>query len=204
MKFVVGLGNPGRKYEGTRHNAGFLLLDYLVGKVRVSSQAVGNYSLRSESFAWKESKKGQLQYMWLNFGGEKVELVKPLTMMNNSGKAVTYIKKKHPGLKFRELFVVHDDLDIELGSYKIQLGKGPRQHGGLGSIYRSLGSRDFWHVRVGINNRVQSASRTSRGKIRSISGEEYVLQGFTSEERQVLEKVLDQVAKEMMGKIGKD
>ena len=169
MKLVIGLGNPERKYSNTRHNVGFMVVDRLVGDQQ-----------------WKESKGGKLLYTWIKVDGKKVELIKPTTFMNLSGRAVFYAKRKHPELELEDMFVVHDDLDIPLGKYKIQLGKGPRQHGGLTSIYQSIGSNQFWHVRIGIENRVQE-----------ISGEEYVLQRFTREEREVVDRVIEEVVEEL-------
>ena len=168
MKFIVGLGNPGKKYEGTRHNVGFMVLDRLIG-----------------TGEWRESKKGKLVYRWARFDGKEVELVKPLTFMNKSGEAVAYVKRKHPDMDFNDLYVVHDDLDIVLSKFKLQKGRGPREHNGLQSIYERLGGRDFWHVRVGIENR--------SGEDKKIPGEAYVLQKFTDVEKETIEKAAGRV-----------
>jgi peptidyl-tRNA hydrolase, PTH1 family len=164
MKLVVGLGNPGKKYQGTRHNVGFEVVDRLVGVVDEA----------------------------------EVELVKPETFMNKSGRAVGKLMRKS-GRELDELFVVHDDLDIKLGKYKIQKGKGPKTHKGLESIYRALGSRDFWHVRVGIENR-KKVVPYKVGPL--LTGEGYVLQKFNDRERQVIDKVVGKVAEGLKGQLG--
>ena len=185
MKLIVGLGNPGEKYKGTRHNVGFSCIEMLAGRLH--------------SNPWQESKQGRLIFVWREVGGERVELIKPLTFMNASGDALTYVFKKHQNLHLDDLFAIHDDLDIELGKYKIQFGKGPRQHNGLQSMYERFGSKQFWHVRIGIENRIQNLE----SRIKKISGEAYVLQRFTDEERVVLETVMKNVLDELILRLHK-
>lgn len=113
-----------------------------------------------------------------------IKLLKPDSFMNRSGVAV---KREEPNLRF--LYVVHDDLDIELGKFKISFGKGPKVHNGLKSIYEQMGTKDFWHVRVGIDNRMKTGFRGT--------GEEYVLQNFRPEEREIIKNVIDKVVAEV-------
>jgi PTH1 family peptidyl-tRNA hydrolase len=111
--------------------------------------------------------------------------------MNSSGEAV----KKFTGenkVKPEDIYIVHDDLDIPLGGYKIQLGKGPKLHYGISSIEGSLGETDFWRVRIGVDNR-DIESR--------VSGEEYVLQDFTQGELTVLQNVLKKAALDLRKRI---
>ncbi|MDZ7586142.1 MAG: aminoacyl-tRNA hydrolase [Patescibacteria group bacterium] len=157
MKYIVGLGNPGSKYQNNRHNAGFMAVDRLM----------------------KEKWSG-------------VKWLKPQTFMNKSGTAVKKFlgRREEPNLpSFANLYVAHDDLDIELGKFKISWGKGPKVHNGLRSIYEQLGTKDFWHVRIGIDNRMKTGFRGT--------GEEYVLQNFRPEEREIVEKVIDKIVMEM-------
>ena len=176
MKLIVGLGNPGNKYTNTRHNVGFVVLD----------------SLNSEE--WTESKKGKLVYSWVEVGGEKVELMKPQMFMNDSGIAVSYVRNKHRELSISDMYVIHDDLDIQLGEFKIQRGKGPKDHRGLKSIYEKLGAKDFWHVRVGIDNdRSRITDHGSR-----ITGEDYVLMRFTDSEKSIFENTINKVVEALM------
>ena len=110
------------------------------------------------------------------------------TFMNESGKYVRNLVDKYK-LDLSELYIVHDDLDILLGSYKIQLGRGPKDHNGVASVDRDLGSKDYWHVRIGVDKR-DPGNR--------VLGEEYVLQNFTDEERQTLNKVIKEICKKLV------
>ena len=126
--------------------------------------------------------------------GEKLKgvvVVKTDTFMNNSGSFIKKLTSAY-SLVPSALYVVHDDLDIPLGSYKIQLGRGPKDHRGLESIDEALGNRDYWHVRVGIENRAQRLE---------ISGEEYVLQDFTDVEATKVEEVVGKVVDELCKKL---
>lgn len=115
---------------------------------------------------------------------KKVKIFKTNTFMNDSGSFVKHFISNH---SISDLYVVHDDLDIKLGEYKIQFGKGPKEHKGLVSIYEALGTRDFWHVRVGIDP-------TSRGTSR---GDEIVLNDFTNDEKIILDKVIKELCKRL-------
>jgi PTH1 family peptidyl-tRNA hydrolase len=198
MRLIVGLGNPGNKYQNNRHNAGYMVVDRLVEELRVEG-----YGLQHE---WRKSSKGKLQYIWFDEKGEHLELIKPYNFMNNSGSSVSYAYKKH-SLSPDDLYVIHDDLDIKLGDYKIQRGKGPKEHNGLLSIYKSLGTKDFWRVRVGIENRIGKSNvkgprprQAKRGGQMSkvLPGEKYVLQDFTDDELVVLNGVIDKIVKDII------
>lgn len=118
--------------------------------------------------------------------GKNLIVRKTDTFMNDSGEFVKKLVDQYK-LNLADLWIVHDDLDIPLGSYKIQFGKGPKDHNGLNDIYEKLGSRDFWHVRIGVDP-------TSRDAMR---GEEIVLADFTSEERKILDKAIKEVCKKL-------
>jgi len=109
--------------------------------------------------------------------------------MNDSGLFVKKLKEKYPKMQLSELYVIHDDLDIPLGAYKIQFGKGPKVHNGLNDIYEKLGTDQFWHVRVGVDNR-DSENRTG--------GKEYVLEDFSDEEKVVLDGVIKQICNQLI------
>ena len=106
-------------------------------------------------------------------------LVKPTTFMNDSGVAVKE-QMKNSNVDLGDLYVIHDDLDIPLGTYKIQLGKGPKTHKGLLSVYEKLGTKDFWHVRIGVENRTD----------KTVSGEVYTLQPFEPEEKKIIDTIV--------------
>ncbi|HYD34920.1 MAG TPA: aminoacyl-tRNA hydrolase [Vitreimonas sp.] len=176
MKVIVGLGNPGAEYRNTRHNAGFLAIDEIVAK--------------RPDLKYTNSKKWVAE-VWQ---GPELLLIKPQTFMNNSGQAVRaiieYYHKSwlahHSELK--NLYVMHDDLDLELGHVKVQFDKGPKVHNGLLSLEQHLKTSAFWHVRIGIDGRQGD---------RSLPGSAYVLQAFQAEEwsrcKPALTTVLDQI-----------
>ena len=164
MKLVVGLGNPGKEYQNNRHNVGFMAVDWL------ANQQFPDY-------------KSQITK---KFGDEiihsgKYLLVKPQMFMNRSGEVVAKLVNFYK-IRAEDLWVIHDDLDIALGEYKIQQGIGPKVHNGLISIEEKLGTKDFWRVRVGVDNRPTGSARTP--------GEDYVLTDFTEEERKVVDEVI--------------
>src|SRR3989344_1920843 len=162
MRAVIGLGNPGAEYVATRHNAGVMLVDKLAQRL-------------NSDYGWRKF------YDAMVFKTEDLWLVKTKSVfMNESGKLLL-------GLPEGELWVAHDDLDLKLGEYKIQKGKGPKGHNGVESVENALKTKDFWRIRIGIDNRTSSSE--------PVSGEEYVLQRFTAEERGILERVLDEICK---------
>jgi len=107
--------------------------------------------------------------------------------MNDSGSFVKNLTDKYK-LGLSDLYIIHDDLDIKMGDSKIQLGHGPKDHNGLNDIYEKLGSDEFWHVRIGIDNRPLDNKPM---------GIEYVLQNFTEEERKTLDAVIEKICKEI-------
>jgi PTH1 family peptidyl-tRNA hydrolase len=181
MKIIVGLGNPGAEYQNNRHNAGFIAIDafadYLSGR-------------EFQNMGWQKSKKAKALYLKFKNGAQTIELIKPQTLMNNSGPVVAYAKNKHK-LKLDDIYILHDDLDIRLGEYKIQKGVGPKDHKGLLSIEKFLG-KDFWRLRIGVDNR----DATNR-----IPGEAYVLQNFNQNEIQILHKTLNSIVVELFSLI---
>ncbi|KKS95806.1 MAG: Peptidyl-tRNA hydrolase [Microgenomates group bacterium GW2011_GWC1_43_13] len=116
-----------------------------------------------------------------------VVVTKSGVFMNESGTKVLAQYTKY-NIRNTGLYIVHDDLDIPLGSYKIQYGIGPKVHNGINSIEAELGTKDFWRIRVGVDNR-KSEDRTQ--------GEEYVLQDFTEEERKIIDGVIEKICKEI-------
>lgn len=167
MKLIIGLGNPGKKYEKTRHNFGFLVVDFL-----------------ADNDEWKESKKANCLYLKKQINSEKVEIIKPLTFMNNSGKAVNYIKKKHY-INIEDIIVVHDDLDLELGKIKIQKNRGSAGHKGVQSIIDILGTKDFTRIRLGIKLINQETV---------INVEKFVLQKFSKTEEKIVQEIIKRTA----------
>ena len=130
---IVGLGNPGDKYEQTRHNAGFMAIDAL------AESCGANY--------WKS--KGGAQVAECTCAGHAVLLVKPQTFMNLSGSAVANVASEYK-LSAEQVIVVHDDLDIEPGAVRCKLGGGSAGHNGLKSITEKLQTPNYARVRMGI------------------------------------------------------
>ncbi len=174
MKIIVGLGNPGSQYLSTRHNAGLMLVDRLA-------------SVLDSPYGWRRKKDAMV------YESDGMRLIKSAgVFMNESGRMTSPLI---PLLTSGEgnLFVAHDDLDIKLGEYKVQWGKGPKEHNGILSVEQALGTKEFWRIRVGIDNRMSNQA-ISNAK----SGEQYVLEKFTPEEKVVLEGVLDAIIKDLL------
>lgn len=143
MYVVVGLGNPGKEYAATRHNIGFLFLDYLAEKYRFTFKGTKWQAEAAKDLSW----------------GYPVLFVKPQTFMNRSGTAVRAIADFYQVAPPR-IIVIHDDLDLPLGRAKIMVGRGAGGHNGIRSLIEHLGGNDFVRVRVGIG-RPGNAARVS-------------------------------------------
>ena len=152
---VVGLGNPGREYERTRHNAGWLVVDELA---------------RRHDGSWRSKFSGSLAEVRL--GERRLALLKPETYMNESGlsaaAAARYFKVPE-----ESILVVHDDVDLEPGRLQARLGGGLAGHNGLRSLAQDLGTQDFLRLRIGVG-------RPGRGDPRSVA--DWVLSPFAPEE----------------------
>jgi len=132
MKLVVGLGNPGKEYEYTRHNIGFMVLDYYV-----------------DNNDWK--KKFDAEYQILTIENEKVLFLKPLTYMNNSGISVRKVVDYYD-IKIEDILVIQDDLDLEFGVCKLKKKSSSGGHNGIKSIISSLNSDSFCRLKLGISS----------------------------------------------------
>ncbi len=169
MKLIVGLGNPGKEYDRTRHNVGFMFLDYLVAQ--------------TDSQPFHVMKKCESESTEVGIAGGRFLLVKPQTFMNESGRALRKCMDFYK-VSQADVFVAHDDLDIQLGSYKIQLGKGPKVHNGVNSVELAVQSPEFMRIRIGIE---------SRNAEQKMTGGEFVLSNFSDQD----EKILDNVFKDI-------
>lgn len=144
MKLIVGLGNPGKKYERTRHNLGFMAVEQFLKDYEPVRKTVWTNEPKFKSdiveLEW-QSQNGT--------GLQKVILVKPKTYMNNSGLAVRLLSTAYR-LQTRDIWIVHDDIDLPLGSMKIRLGGAAGGHHGVESVIQHLGTDKFWRFRLGI------------------------------------------------------
>jgi len=136
IKLIVGLGNPGAEYAATRHNAGFWWVDELARLHNANFRADGKFH-------------GLIAKTALH--GHEVQLLKPQTFMNLSGRAVGAVANFYK-LQPAQILVVHDELDLPPGSAKLKLGGGHGGHNGLKDIIAHLGTKDFWRLRVGIGH----------------------------------------------------
>jgi len=168
MKLIVGLGNPGRRYEKTRHNVGFMVIDELVDK-------------------WQKSKKINCVYS----KGKNVEFIKPLTYMNNSGKAVRSMKDKQK-IKPENIIIIHDDIDLPFGTIRVSKNISSAGHKGVQSIINEIGTQDFTRIRIGINPCLVGGQAN-----RKVDTERFVLEKFTKQE----EKELKNIIKEAVSKV---
>ena len=169
MKWFVGLGNPGREYENTRHNVGWMALDAAAARWNAGPAQAKCRGLVAEA----------------RVDGEKAYLIKPMTYMNLSGECVrAFLDYFKPDPK--DLIVVYDDMDTELGSIRLRMKGGPGGHNGIKSIIAHLGTEEFHRIRIGI-------SRPAPGTIAT----DYVLQPFRKEERERVEQAVARAAEAM-------
>jgi len=163
IRLVAGLGNPGREYAATRHNAGFWFVDRL-------AQTLGATLSTESRFAGEVAKAGD------------VRLVKPMTYMNESGRSVAALARFF-GIAPEEILVVHDELDLKPGEAKMKQGGGVAGHNGLRDIQAALGTPQFWRLRLGIGHPRDSALPQQEVV-------DYVLKPPRAEERDALEAAL--------------
>src|SRR5882672_4105100 len=166
MFLVVGLGNPGRQYQGNRHNVGFRVVDQLAARAGVSTP---------------RDKYGA-ELFEIALGGERVILCKPMEFMNVSGQAVRHVAGFHK-IPAARTIVVHDELDVPFGRLKLAAGGGAGGHNGIRSLIAELGTPDFARVRVGIDRPPPAWQ-----------GADYVLANFTGAEQKELPALIDLAA----------
>jgi PTH1 family peptidyl-tRNA hydrolase len=163
IRLIVGLGNPGREYETTRHNVGFRWVDELA--------RVQKLNFRNETKFHGLTARGQLH-------GHEVLLLKPQTFMNVSGRSVVALALFYKILP-NEILVVHDELDLSPGVARLKIGGGHGGHNGLKDIIAHLGSKEFWRLRIGIGH---------PGDRNEVS--DYVLNDPRSNERELIDEAM--------------
>ncbi|MDD5032791.1 MAG: aminoacyl-tRNA hydrolase [Candidatus Pacebacteria bacterium] len=178
MFYLVGLGNPDEEYEGTRHNTGRM--------------AVMEFCRVNDFSDFEEDKKNLSLSAEGKAGKEKIAAFLPETFMNKSGSALKKIitSKK----KAEQMIVVHDDIDLAFGKFKISFGKGSGGHKGVESIMRQVKTKDFWRVRIGI------IPAGSKGKLKKPDGEKllnFLMAKFKPDEKTALKKVFKAAGSEI-------
>lgn len=173
MILIIGLGNPGEKYENTRHNIGFMVVDELARKLLPLGKTKWQFDQKFNSLVVSSK--------------SKVILAKPQTMMNASGFAVSKLKRFYKS----DLWVIHDDLDLPLGKVKIVVGHGSAGHHGIDSIVEHLGTTEFVRFRVGIGH----PRKATQENIRRAEVIEYVLKDFSGKEAVEAKKVVKKTVK---------
>lgn len=178
MKLVVGLGNPGKKYTGTRHNIGFMVADDVAKRLEVSVVKKKFSSL---------------------FGIGKLEeddllIVEPQTYMNLSGEAVSSFVSYYK-VAIGDMLIIHDDIDMPLGKMKFVFDSGAGGHNGVTSIIEQLGTKEFWRLKIGVGR-----------PIGEMDPADYVLQKVSSAEKKLYEKIVDESSSAVIDffKIGPD
>jgi len=166
MKLVVGLGNPGRRYEATRHNAGFWFVDEVARGVRAEFRREARFH-------------GEVARV----PGTELWLLKPETHMNNSGRAVTALAGFYR-IPADQILVAHDELDLRPGDVRLKFGGGLSGHNGLRDVAPALGTHDFWRLRIGIGHPRDIASSQQEVV-------DYVLHVPSAEDRKGIDQALD-------------
>ena len=160
MKLVVGLGNPGEEYEKTRHNVGFMFLDFILNDSK--------FTLNKKNMA--------MEYETM-IRGEKVLFIKPMTFMNDSGQAVIKYANYYK-IDSDNIIVIQDDLDMDLGKYKLLYNRGDGGHNGIKSIVSCLGTRKFLRLKIGISKA-------------NIDTKDYVLGKFSKSELKIIDETFN-------------
>lgn len=185
MKLIIGLGNPGKKYEKTRHNLGFMIVE----------QFLKDYE-PVEKTQWTRSEKMKSDLAALDWQPEhgqlvKVILAKPFTYMNNSGMAVSLLSIYYK-VKPEDIWIIHDELDLPFGTMKIRLGGAGAGHHGVESVITALNTDKFWRFRLGIGL-ARNKDEIAHHLLRNV--DEYVLGQFSREQTGRLRELVNHAAK---------
>jgi PTH1 family peptidyl-tRNA hydrolase len=179
MILIIGLGNPGLKFKNTRHNLGFEIINLI--------KKQGCFSI------WQNKKKLKEKISQGEIDEQKIILAKPQTFMNSSGQAVSHLIKFYK-IPLKNLWIIHDDLDLELGKIKIKENSRSAGHKGVQSIIDELGTKNFNRLKIGIGP-----------KPIKIDVKKFVLQKFSKQEKEILEETKKEATDILLAQLnGKD
>lgn len=173
MKFIIGLGNPGLKYRRTRHNAGFMALDFLIDNLSDSKKR------------WRLDKKLKSKVTELTHDEQQLFFIKPQTYMNRSGEVISLLKKKYPRFDPSDLIVIYDDIDLEFGKIRVKEDSSSGGHNGIKSLIQHLGSQEFKRIKIGVSDDLRN----------KLPADKFVLSRFPRDEHRSLDNIFDQLAK---------
>ena len=179
MKFIVGLGNPGEKYKLTRHNIGYMVIDQIIDEIK------NQKSPRTYAGQTKIKNIGSKKFLadiYILENKDKIILAKPMTYMNESGKVVGAIMNFYK-ITARDLVVISDDIDMELGKVRERSSGSSGGHKGLQSIIDKIGTDKFTRIKIGI------------GRSEKIPPDKWVLQKFSRDESLLIDAAIDKVIK---------
>lgn len=178
MKLIFGLGNPGKKYEKTRHNLGFLAADLLREKL-------DNFS------PWRQEKAYDAMMAEGEIADEKIILAKPQTFMNVSGQAVQKIAYFYK-IKPEDIWIIHDDFDLPLGVLRVSRGASAGGHNGIKSVIETLGTQDFIRFRLGIHPVGKESAADILKKVFKMEEplEKFVVKNFSKEEAKFVKELI--------------
>lgn len=183
MILIFGLGNPGKQYEYTRHNVGFLAIDKIAAACKFE--------------AFKKEKKLKSEISRGSIENVEAILIKPQTFMNKSGEAIIACKNFFK-VPLGKIIVIHDDIDIELGKIKFTPKSRSAGHNGIKSIINALGTEEFKRIRIGIDSRKNGLWQKVFGKIPT---ERFVLEKFNRDELEMLNSNFDNILDEIKTKL---
>ena len=178
MKLIIGIGNPDPQYLQTRHNVGFMFLDYLTRKIDAND--------------FTEDKKLNALVSKSKIEKTPVVLAKPLCYVNKSGEVIAKLAKFYK-VKPKDVIVVQDDLDIEFGSFKNSFEKNSGGHKGIESIIKALKTNKFYRLRIGTSVRALEKARTQSDKKRDAFVVDFVLAKFFPKEQEVIKKMFPKI-----------
>lgn len=185
MKLIVGLGNPGEKYERSRHNMGFMVMESFLKEYEPVQKTTWEDSSKFKSDIAKIDYKPKVGAL------EKIILAKPKTYMNNSGLAVQLLATYYK-IQPSDIWIIHDELDLPFGTMKIRFGGASAGHHGVISILESLGTDKFWRFRLGTG---ESHSRVKIAKHMIRSADQFVLSNFKPGEGKKVRELIKRAAK---------